>query len=91
MSFISWIAAVLVFALGQGSALAAPMIEIKGVKSPEGCRGALQPVSERLVTCSVDDERIRIWCPNGKVFERDGREVGIAVARSICELNQLPG
>ena len=91
MSFIRWITTAFIFALGFGAAAAAPMIEIKGVKPPEGCRAALQPVSERLVTCSIDKERIRIWCPNGKAFDRDGTEVGVAVARSICELNQLPG
>jgi hypothetical protein len=73
-----------------GSAHAAPMLEIKGVKPAEGCLHDVKPVTDRLVMCPIGGVRIRIWCPNGKVFDRDGPELGIAVARSVCEMNQLP-
>ena len=72
-------------------ASAAPMLELKGVIRPaEGCLDATKAVTDRLLTCSIGGVRIRIWCPNGKVFDRDGPTVGVAIARSICELNQLP-
>ena len=77
--------------LGGSSAYAAPMLEIKGVKAAEGCLEEAKAVTERLVACPTGGVRIRIWCPNGKVFDRDGPGIGVAVARSICEMNQLPG
>jgi hypothetical protein len=70
---------------------AAPMLEIKGVRPAEGCLETTKAVTERLVMCPTGGVRIRIWCPNGKVFDRDGPSLGVAVARSICEMNQLPG
>ena len=77
--------------LGGTPTYAAPMLEIKGVRPAEGCLEATTAVSERLITCPTGGVRIRIWCPNGKVFDRDGPGIGVAVARSICEMNQLPG
>jgi hypothetical protein len=77
--------------LGCTSVFAAPMLEIKGVKPAEGCLEEAKAVTERLVACPTGGVRIRIWCPNGKVFDRDGPDLGVAVARSICVMNQLPG
>ncbi len=68
---------------------AAPMTEIKGVRPSEGCLTPPKAATGTLRTCRVDTSRIRIWCPNGKVFDRDEVDTGIAVLRSICELNQL--
>jgi hypothetical protein len=73
------------------SAVAAPMLEIKGVRAAEGCLHESKAVAERVVACPIGGVRIRIWCPNGKVFDRDGPDLGVAVARSICEINQVPG
>jgi hypothetical protein len=72
------------------SALAAPMLEIKGMRPAEGCLHDSKTVTDRVVACPIGGVRIRIWCPNGKVFDRDGPDLGVAVARSICEMNQLP-
>jgi hypothetical protein len=73
------------------SVLAAPMIEMRGMKSAEGCLKSSTAYTDRLMTCPVEKARIRIWCPNGKVFDRDEPVAGIAILRSICEINQLPG
>lgn len=78
------------FAFVCTSAVAAPMLEIKGLRAAEGCLHESKTVTERVIACPIGGVRIRIWCPNGKVFDRDGPELGIAVARSICEINQLP-
>jgi hypothetical protein len=78
------------FAFVGASALAAPMLEIKGLRPAEGCLHDSKAVTERVIACPIGGVRIRIWCPNGKVFDRDGPDLGVAVARSICEMNQLP-
>src|SRR4051812_42557087 len=70
-------------------AWAAPMIEMKGLRASEGCTQPPVAATEKLRTCPAG-ERTRIWCPNGKVFDRDRGEIGVAVLRSICEMNQLP-
>jgi len=68
---------------------AAPMTEVKGLRANEGCEQAPVAATEKLRICPVG-ARTRIWCPNGKVFDRDTADIGIAVLRSICEMNQLP-
>lgn len=70
---------------------AGPMIQLNGLSANEGCLGPAQNATEKLKTCPTADTRIRIWCPNGKVFDRDAENLGIAVLRSICEMNQLSG
>jgi hypothetical protein len=80
-----------VFLVSGTCAFAEPMIEMKGLTSPTGCLEATKVVTERLKTCPVAKSTIRIWCPNGKVFDRDEMGAGIALLRSICEMNQLPG
>lgn len=76
--------------IGCATAIAAPMLEIKGVRPAEGCLQNSKGITARIVACPIGAARIRIWCPNGKVFDRDGPDLGVAVARSICEINQLP-
>jgi hypothetical protein len=71
--------------------LAAPMTEMKGLRANQGCLEPSRAATGTLKTCPVDGVRIRIWCTNGKVFDRDAADAGVAVLRSICELNQLPG
>ncbi len=81
----------LVLLLVSTPALAASMTEMKGLKADEGCVEPAKAATEKLRTCPVESARIRIWCPNGKVFDRDNGDIGVAVLRSICEMNQLPG
>jgi hypothetical protein len=85
--------AALLLCLTPAAALA-QMQEIKGVKANQDCREPARVATGAVKTCAIDAERTRIWCPNGRVFDRhtfSGPDVGIAVLRSICELNQLPG
>jgi hypothetical protein len=72
------------------AAAAAPMTEVKGLRANEGCVAPSTAATEKLRICALADARTRIWCPNGKVFDRDSPDTGVAVLRSICELNQLP-
>lgn len=72
------------------AAAAAPMTEVKGLRTNEGCVQPSVAATEKLRTCQLDNARTRIWCPSGKVFDRDSADIGIAVLRSICEMNQLP-
>ena len=72
-------------------AFAAQMLEVKGLTANQGCVEPSKAVTGTVKTCAIAQERTRIWCPNGKVFDRDTRDIGIAVLRSICEMNQLPG
>ncbi len=77
--------------LVNSAAFAAPMTEVKGFKADEGCLAPSTTATERLRTCPVEAARVGIWCPNGRVFDRDGGDIGVAILRSICEMNQLPG
>lgn len=72
------------------TAAAAPMTEVKGLRANEGCSQPSTVATEKLRTCPIDATRSRIWCPNGKVFDRDTTELGVAILRSVCEMNQLP-
>lgn len=73
------------------AALAGPMIQVKGMSPEEGCLRPSKAMTEKLRTCPIADARIRIWCPNGNVFDRDPENLGVAVLRSVCEMNQLSG
>ena len=73
------------------AAFVAQMQEVKGLAANEGCREPSKAMTGMVKICPLAEERTRIWCPNGKVFDRDTKDVGIAVLRSICEMNQLPG
>jgi hypothetical protein len=73
------------------SAFAQSMEEIKGAKPGVGCVGPISKVAIRLDTCLVEGSKTRIWCPNGKVFDRNvtANDPHSYVVRSICELNQI--
>jgi hypothetical protein len=71
------------------TASAEPMREVKGLRANEGCTQQAVAATEKLRICPIG-ARTRIWCPNGKVFDRDSADIGVAVLRSICEMNQLP-
>ncbi len=62
---------------------------VKGIKFGVGCTGPVSKFADRLGTCSLDDTKARIWCPNGEIFDRVGAPPQSFVARSICNLNQV--
>ncbi len=63
--------------------------EVKPTKFGGGCEKRAIPLEAKFATCRLSDNKARIWCPNGKVYERSGPEIQPALARSICGLNQV--
>ena len=61
----------------------------KGLKFGEGCIGPTATLAPRFGTCLVEGSGSRVWCPNGRVFDRSGSTLQPSVARSICGLNQV--
>jgi hypothetical protein len=68
----------------------AQQTEVKGVKFGVGCLSPVSIFAPRLGTCMVDGSTSRIWCPNGRIFDRVEKEPrSVYVVRSICDLNQV--
>ncbi|HWV54688.1 hypothetical protein [Pseudorhodoplanes sp.] len=63
--------------------------EVKPTELGGGCETPITTLAPKLTTCSLADNKARVWCPNGKVFERSGLQIQPALARSICGLNQV--
>ena len=63
--------------------------EVKATKFGGGCEPRATTIAPKFATCLLSDNTSRVWCPNGKVFERSGPEFQPALARSICGLNQV--
>lgn len=63
--------------------------ETKGVPFGTGCQERIKPMQAGLGTCLITGTRARIWCPNGKVFERDGEVPQTSLIRSACGLKQV--
>jgi hypothetical protein len=64
--------------------------EVKGIKFGVGCINPVSTFASRLGTCMVNADTSRIWCPNGKIFDRTEKEPRtVYVVRSICGLNQV--
>lgn len=53
-----------------------------------GCNGDLTKLTARLASCPIKNSEVRVWCPNGKVFDRQKEKINIAVVRSMCDINQ---
>ena len=55
-----------------------------------GCLGPMNTFAEGLGTCIIDESRSRIWCPNGKIFDRNARwPQSSYVVRGVCTLDQV--
>lgn len=63
--------------------------EAKSVKFGAGCRERIKSMELGLGTCLITDKHARVWCPNGKVFERDGELPHVSLVRSACGLSQI--
>ncbi len=76
--------------IGLSTACLAQVVEeVKPTKFGGGCEKRATTLAPRLGTCLLSENKSRVWCPNGKVFERSGPEFQPALARSICGLNQV--
>lgn len=85
---ISLIAAAIFFSMsGAGAQF---LQEAKTVKFGAGCAERLVSKQIGLGACMIAEARVRVWCPNGKVYERDGTVPDISLMRSVCGLNQAP-
>jgi len=62
--------------------------EVKPTTLGGGCEAPANILAPKLAICTLADNKARVWCPNGKVFERRGFDIQPALARSICGLNQ---
>jgi len=47
-------------------------------------------VALKLGTCTIAGEKMRIWCPNGQMFEGDKAQQHVSLIRSLCNLPQVP-
>jgi hypothetical protein len=63
--------------------------EGKSVKFGAGCQERIKAMDAGLGTCLISDTRARVWCPNGKVFERNGDLPHVSLVRSACGLKQV--
>lgn len=82
------LSALITLLLLASPAFAASMVEVKSATFGEGCLEPVTKLKHAPANCPVANKQTRIWCPNGKVFDRN--EVpNVAESRSICELNQL--
>ena len=71
------------------AAFASPMVEVKNVTFGQGCEKPTTKVAKAPAMCEMANAKTRIWCPDGKVFDRDEMP-NPAVSRSICNLSQVP-
>jgi hypothetical protein len=57
--------------------------EGKSIKFGIGCVERITPLQPGLGFCLISSFTARVWCPNGKVFERNG-------ALPLCPLSGQP-
>jgi len=76
--------------LSGTSAYAFPTVVQKGLKLGTGCVGATSTLARKLDTCAIAGGKSRIWCPNGNIFDLDEAKASAPIARSLCNLTQVP-
>ena len=56
------------------------------------CIGRVSLLAPKLSTCAIADTKLRIWCPNGQMFEGAIEQGGpqSSLARSLCNMTQVP-
>jgi hypothetical protein len=84
------VAIILCIGLGYSTEGAAQFLkEAQTIKLGVGCLAPLKKFSEGgLGVCVISEVRSRVWCPNGKVYERDGPMPDASLVYSVCGLNQ---
>ena len=82
------LAAALVLSCSPASALYAEAK--KSVKFGADCVGALSTLAPKLGTCTIAGAKVRIWCPNGQMFEGEQDQPQVSLIRSICNMSQVP-
>ena len=72
---------------------AALYAEVKPVlKRGADCIGGVSVLAPKLTTCAIAGTKIRIWCPNGQMYEGALEQGGpqSPIARSLCNMSQVP-
>jgi hypothetical protein len=67
--------------------------EVKpSVKVGVDCVGKANQLAPKLTACTVAGTKMRIWCPNGQMFEGAAEQSSpaVALARSLCNMTQVP-
>jgi hypothetical protein len=56
------------------------------------CIGRVSLLAPKLSACAIADAKLRIWCPNGQMFEGAIEQGGpqSSLARSLCNMTQVP-
>jgi len=62
------------------------------VKVGADCIAPVSLLAPKLTACTIAETKIRIWCPNGQVFDGAIEHGGpaSALARSLCNMSQVP-
>lgn len=61
-----------------------------GVKVGADCIGPMSTLAPKLATCTIAGAKMRIWCPNGEMFERVQDQPHQSLVRSLCNVLQVP-
>jgi hypothetical protein len=67
--------------------------EVKpALKVGADCVGRANLLAPNLTTCAMADSKMRIWCPNGQMFDGaiEQGEPSASLARSLCSMSQVP-
>ena len=62
----------------------------KSVKFGADCIGPVSLLAPKLGTCTIASAQMRIWCPNGEMFERAQDQPHLSLVRSLCNMLQVP-
>jgi len=62
------------------------------LKVGNDCLGGVSVLAPKLTTCTIAGTKIRIWCPNGQMYEGAIEHGGpqASIARSLCNMSQVP-
>jgi hypothetical protein len=71
-------------------AVALPVGARTDVKLGAGCVSSLSMLAPKLGTCTIAGAQMRIWCPNGQMFERTQDRPHQSLVRSLCNMPQVP-
>jgi hypothetical protein len=72
------------------SAFALPTSVKKGLKLGTGCVGPVSTLAPKLEGCAIAGPKVRIWCPNGDIFDLAEEKMPVPLVRSLCNLAQVP-
>ena len=73
-----------------GPAPALTNIQKASVKVCADCIDPVSTLAPKLATCTIAGSRMRIWCPNGEMFEREQDRPHQSLIRSLCNMLQVP-